>query len=157
VNDPLAAAIRQLCDLAERDHDPVERETLLARMLTELIAHYSDYATDRPCPAVPDSAIQPARDYIQACYAQKLSLDALAQTCHLSPYHFQRVFVEHMGLSPHDYLMHTRIRHSKSLLRQGMPLADVAQDVGFVDQSHFTHSFKRIVGLTPGYFARQQQ
>ena len=149
----LAHAMRRLCALAEHDHDPLERETLLAQLVARLVTHCS--ACDLP--QSPGGTIQQARDYIHAHYARKLNLTELAAVCHLSPYHFQRVFVDQAGVSPHDYLVHVRIQHGKALLRQGMPIADVAQAAGFVDQSHFTRSFKRVVGLTPGYFARQHR
>lgn len=154
---PIAGAIRRFCALAERDHDPIERETLLAQILTRLIAQYSDPSPEfTPPPSSLDSILR-AQDYISTYYTHKLSLTHLADLCHLSPYHFQRTFVECVGLSPHDYQLHLRIKHSKRMLRQGLPVAVVAQNVGFVDQSHFTHSFKRLVGITPGCFARQYQ
>lgn len=153
----IAGAIRRFCALAERDHDPIERETLLVQILTRLIAQYRDPSPEMAHPPAASDSILRAQDYLSSYYTHKLSLTHLADLCHLSPYHFQRTFVECVGLSPHDYQLHLRIKHSKRMLRQGLPVADVAQTVGFVDQSHFTHSFKRLVGITPGYFARQHQ
>ena len=157
VSPRLASVMRALCALAAREHDPLEREALVVRLLTRLIADYSDHPPESARVTHQSDAIYNAREYIHACYTRKLCLAELAQMCHLSPYHFQRTFVACMGLSPYDYLVYVRIKQSKYLLQQGLPVAHVAQDVGFVDQSHFTRSFKRVVGITPGYFARQLQ
>lgn len=147
--------LRKLCSLIEGPHEPLKRETVLMNFLTRLIGCYGSHPPDICRPGAQDRMIRRAQDYIHEHYARKLKLVELAAVCCLSPYHFQHVFVEQTGLSPQDYVLHTRIKRGKSLLRQGVPIAEVAQDVGFVDQSHFTHSFKRIVGFTPGCFARQ--
>jgi transcriptional regulator GlxA family with amidase domain len=47
------------------------------------------------------------------------------------------------------------VRHAKSLLRAGLPIALVAAEAGFYDQAHLTRHFKRIVGLTPGRYATE--
>jgi AraC-like DNA-binding protein len=47
-----------------------------------------------------------------------------------------------------------RIEQAKTLLAQGMPVAHVAYEVGFVDQSHLTHRFKNITGITPKQYAK---
>lgn len=155
VSRPLAHHMQRLCSLAGRDYTPLERETCLVQLLSPLIAHGSAVAPSAAPTHASQDVIKPVLEYIHAHYTGKPSLTELARLCHRSPYHFQRIFVKYMGLSPHDYLMYVRIKHSKTMLRDGCPIADVAQNVGFVDQSHFTHSFKRIVGMTPGYFAAQ--
>lgn len=156
VNDQLAVAIRALCKLVELKYDPCEIETQVVLLLAKLVADYGDCQPANLMPDLQSAVIHRVRKYIDSGYSEKISLSELADACNLSPYHLQRTFVELTGLSPHDYLVYVRIKHSKRLLRQGLPLADIAQDVGFVDQSHFTHSFKRVVGITPGFFANQQ-
>lgn len=58
-------------------------------------------------------------------------------------------------MPPDTYLESVRIRHAQRLIAEGKPLADVAAEVGFSSQSHLTHRFKRIIGVTPGQFAQQ--
>ena len=55
-------------------------------------------------------------------------------------------------MPPHLYLTQVRIERAKTLLTEGLPPAHVAAETGFVDQSHFTKRFKRIVGVTPGQY-----
>jgi AraC family transcriptional regulator len=59
------------------------------------------------------------------------------------------------GLPPHEHVLGRRVERAKLLLQGGdLSLAEVAADVGFSDQSVFTHHFKRLVGVTPGQFRR---
>jgi AraC-like DNA-binding protein len=70
----------------------------------------------------------------------------------LSPYYLLRVFRDEVGMPPHAYLESRRIQQAQRLLKQGEPLAAVAHDLGFSTQSHFTTSFRRIIGVTPGQY-----
>jgi AraC-like DNA-binding protein len=86
--------------------------------------------------------------------AESVPLQTLARFAGLSAFHLCRVFREAVGMTPHAYQTQARIRRAKSLLRAGMPITEVAAEVGFYDQAHLTRHFKRIVGLTPGRYAR---
>lgn len=92
------------------------------------------------------------RDYLDAHYAANIPLDELARMVNVSAFHLNRVFRAEVGLPPHAYQMQVRVTRSKSLLAQGMSIDQVALEVGFYDQSHFTHHFKRLLGYTPGVY-----
>jgi AraC-like DNA-binding protein len=47
------------------------------------------------------------------------------------------------------------VRKAQQYLRQGEPLSAVSLAVGYNDQSHFTNVFKRLIGVTPGHYAKQ--
>lgn len=130
----------------------LERESLLLWTLGQLILRHAD---DRPTSQqvqVERTAWTAARDFIDAHYAGDVSLATLATQVNLSPFHLLRVFKQETGLSPHAYLTQTRIWHARKLLLAGFPIADVAAQTGFADQSHLTRRFKRIVGVTPGQY-----
>lgn len=79
----------------------------------------------------------------------------LASLAGLSPYHFARSFRATTGLAPHQYLLAARLQRAKELLRQpGLTMAEIAAQVGFADQSHFAHAFKRALGMTPSAYRR---
>jgi AraC family transcriptional regulator len=79
-----------------------------------------------------------------------LSLESLAQQTGFSPYHFARLFRQTTGESPHHFVLRQRIERAQCLLKQrDLPLAVVALESGFANQSHFTQVFKRHLGLTP--------
>jgi transcriptional regulator GlxA family with amidase domain len=91
---------------------------------------------------------------MESHFAANLSLEQLAGVACVSPFHFHRVFLSHMGVSPHEYLIQFRLRKAREFLRNGLSITDTALDTGFVDQSHFTRFFKRAVGIAPGDYAR---
>jgi len=67
------------------------------------------------------------------------------------------VFKRALGIPPHAFQVQLRLARSQRLLRKGEPLARVAVETGFADQSHFTRSFKRLVGVTPGAYSKNVQ
>jgi AraC-like DNA-binding protein len=74
-----------------------------------------------------------------------------------SSFHLARAFEKDVGLPPHVYLDMVRTQRARSLLDAGNPIADVAVAVGYADQSHLTHRFKRLLGITPGQYARERK
>jgi AraC-like DNA-binding protein len=92
-------------------------------------------------------------DYIEAHLDDRLTLAGLAAVACLSPYHFSRSFKQAVGVGPQRYVMHRRVERAKALMRRtDQPLASIAQQAGFADQSHLTSVFRREMGVTPGHF-----
>lgn len=89
---------------------------------------------------------------------ESISLAELAGEFKLSPYHFSRVFKRATGFPPHEYQLQQRISRARELLTQQFEktIAEIANELGFSDESHFRRHFKRIVGTTPGRFRKQQ-
>jgi len=69
-----------------------------------------------------------------------------------SPFHIARAFSQATGLPPHAYLESVRMRRARELLRSGISVVETALAVGYPDQSHFTHRFRRHTGFTPGQY-----
>lgn len=105
-------------------------------------------------PARPEhGAVRQVREFLAARLADKVSLDELAEAAGLSRYHMLRVFKRATGVSPHSYHLQLRVDAARRMLRQGRAIADVAMDTGFTDQSHFTNTFRQMLGATPGQYA----
>jgi AraC family transcriptional regulator len=97
--------------------------------------------------------LQRVRDYIEAHLDEDLSLTILADVACLSPYHFSRSFKQTTGVGLHHYVMQRRLERAKTLMRRtNQPLALIALEAGFADQSHLNSAFRREVGVTPGQF-----
>ena len=92
------------------------------------------------------------RDYLEAHYFEDVSLSQLGTLVSRSPYHTARVFSKLCGLPPHAYLESIRIRRARELLVSGASVVETALAVGYPDQSHFTHRFRRHTGMTPGRY-----
>jgi AraC family transcriptional regulator len=87
-----------------------------------------------------------------------LSLTEVAAEIGVAPVRLARAFRRAHGESPGDYVRRTRIRRGCELLTDpGASLAEVARSLGFVDQSHFTRVFRRLVGTTPGAWRREHR
>ncbi|MEH0874809.1 AraC family transcriptional regulator [Pectobacterium cacticida] len=80
------------------------------------------------------------------------TLNQLAQRENISVAHLVRSFNQAVGLPPLAWLMQRRMCKARELLRQGEAISQVAADVGFADQAHFTKAFNRYNAMTPGQF-----
>lgn len=88
----------------------------------------------------------------------RIRLSEIACECGLSVSHFARSFKSSFGVSAHHWLMQHRVECAKALLVQtALPLTEIAVRVGFSDQAAFTHSFRQLVGISPGRWRRQTQ
>jgi AraC-like DNA-binding protein len=68
----------------------------------------------------------------------------------ISPFHFLRLFSSVLGVTPHQYLVRSRLRHAARLLADdGLSITDIAYDVGFGDLSNFVRTFHRAAGISP--------
>ncbi|MBW4617077.1 MAG: AraC family transcriptional regulator [Desmonostoc vinosum HA7617-LM4] len=94
--------------------------------------------------------LQQVIDYINAHLHQDLSLRELATLVQMSPHYFCQLFKQSTHTTPHQYIIRCRIDRAKQLLIQGqLSIAEIATQVGFVDQSHLNRHFKRLMGVTP--------
>jgi len=97
------------------------------------------------------------REYIEAHFDQNITLTQLSELTHISPFHLSRLFKRYMNVSPHRYLENTRIKHAEQMLKNGLPIVDVASYTGFSSQSHLTRTFKNYLGVTPGSFIKSSK
>ncbi len=95
-------------------------------------------------------ALHLCMQYIEVHYYEKITLNQLAEMVYLSPSYLSRVFTRETGTTFNDYLNSVRINKAKNLLKYNdLHIADVANAVGFDDQSYFTKVFRRFTGVTP--------
>jgi AraC-like DNA-binding protein len=93
--------------------------------------------------------------WIDAHSHRPIELEDAADQAGLSPFHFLRLFSSVLGVSPHQYLVRSRLRHAARLLADDdRPVTDVAFDVGFGDLSNFVRTFHRAAGVSPLRFRR---
>lgn len=133
----------------------LEQETALWEFLAYLIAQYVSNQS-AVTPVKPGhQAVEQARDYLHAHYADDVSLEDVAAIAGLSRFHFCRVFKKTVGITPGAYQTQLRIDQSRKLLAQGFSIATVVEMTGFYDHSHFGWHFKRQVGTTPSHYIRK--
>jgi AraC family transcriptional regulator len=95
--------------------------------------------------------------YVKQNIAEAISLDDLASAACISRFHFARLFRASTGDSPMEYVRKVRISLAMEMLvRERHPVAVTAANLGFFDQSHFTRTFRRLIGVPPKLFAKRQ-
>ena len=100
-------------------------------------------------------AVQRMQDYIGENLAKNITLSDLARASLFSPWYSYRLFREHLGLTPAEYVRKLRLSRAAVRLRDGnCRVLDVAFDLGFGNVDTFTRAFFREFGLNPGEYAR---
>ena len=112
---------------------------------------------------VPDDAseagnfiVNAALDYMREnCMQQHLSLSTVADHVYVSQWHLSKLLNRETGKSFFDLLGSMRVEKSKTLLRTpGMNIQDVAEQTGYTDVAHFSRTFKKLTGQTPGEYRK---
>ncbi|RJX69742.1 AraC family transcriptional regulator [Vibrio sinensis] len=94
--------------------------------------------------------------YIEQHLSRKISVAQLAGSVYLGESQFHMLFKEHMGITPHQYVLGKRIDMAKYLIEQGnLTLGQVAEFTGFTAQSTFAHTFSRLLGISPSQYKKQ--
>nr|WP_095876756.1 AraC family transcriptional regulator [Streptomyces sp. TLI_235] len=133
--------------------DELEAESRLALVGRRLRAHLRPRsAVDSP--ACDRGVARNLRDLLDARLLEGITLDEAAGLLHAHPAHLVRAFGAAFGIAPHQYVMSRRVDRARRLLLDGQPPSRVATAVGFYDQPHLTRHFKRVLGTTPGRYAR---
>jgi AraC-like DNA-binding protein len=109
-------------------------------------------------PAVPLARrLLRVRDLMDRAYAGQLDLAALARSAHVSESYFSRSFAEAFGVTPHRYLLTTRLERAKALLRDtDLSVTEVCLRVGFTSLGSFSTQFRRFVGESPSAYRAQR-
>src|SRR5262245_44561618 len=88
--------------------------------------------------------------WIDAQAHRDIGLDDAAEQAGISTFHFLRLFSEVLGVTPHQYLVRSRLRHAaRRLADDNSLITDIAYDVGFGDLSNFVRTFHRAAGVSP--------
>ena len=155
LQDPLLSQL--LTTLADETEGGFGERILVESLGTALLIRLARHLIGRlPLPTsggLSSERLQRVRNYVEAHLDEDLSLTVLAGVACLSPYHFSRSFKQATGIGLQRYVIQRRLEHAKRLLRQThQPLALIAQEAGFADQSHLTQVFRREMGMTPGRY-----
>jgi AraC family transcriptional regulator len=127
-------------------------ENAVEALVYELCAHVTKRATDEthepPWLALADAAVRER-------FQQPLELVALASDIGIHPTHLCRTYRRFRGNTISDAMMGARVQFvARRLTDSDAPLAEIAADAGFSDQSHMTRVFKRVTGSPPGDLRR---
>jgi AraC family transcriptional regulator len=140
--------------------DHLYAESLINTLALHMLRRYGVLSprSERLHGRLPPNTLRLVKDHIQHHPGNDLTLAELSRLANLSAAHFATLFKASTGQSVHQYVLQQRIAEAKRLLVAGhLSLAEIADTLGFADQSHFTRLFKRIVGVTPGELQRHRK
>lgn len=120
----------------------------------ELLRRYSNISSRASTAAeATPSRLAAIRDYIEANLTGDLSLAGIAAGVGMRPHRLAREFRDGTGEPLHQYVIDRRVERAATMLRRSdQPIAAIAIDCGFADQSHLTNAFRRRVGMTPAAY-----
>ena len=153
--DPdLIRVFQSMHEALEEGHDVFQERELLVGGFGELFRRHGSGRGDIEGGPRDVKLFQKVQDRMRAEHARELKLEDLASDVGLTTFQLIGLFKRCFGMTPHAYLTQVRLGEACRHLRHGRPLADIATDVGFYDQSALTRHFKRCYGITPRQFAR---
>lgn len=153
---PPSRALEALTAEAQMAAGDIAYEEIAARLAGGVYAMLADRA---PSPA--DVGARDARRItralrrIEAESGQPLSLAQLASEAAMSRYHFLRMFKAMVGMTPHQFLLRTRLQRAALMLRRSeRPVTEIVYEAGFSDLSTFNRQFRRAIGVSPSAYRR---
>ncbi len=118
----------------------------------EVIAELSRHHVKTPGRKPPNS-VEQTRELLHSHFSESLTLDGIARSVGTHPVHLARMFRRYHHCTIGEYLRKLRIEFAcREISATDSPLALIASRIGFYDQSHFSRTFKRMIGITPGQY-----
>jgi AraC family transcriptional regulator len=133
-------------------HGKVYGESLINTLCVHLICNYTTKKSliNEYKAGLSGSTLKIALEYINDRISENISLAEISTELDISQYHFSRLFKKSTGFTPYQYIIKKRIELSQEMLtRTDKPISDIALEVGFANQSHFSNHFRKIVGVPP--------
>jgi AraC-like DNA-binding protein len=134
----------------------LEMDSLVMEILEEVLSRFTNYEMPQVLPARLKkhhlSTIEKAKQYLNDNLSKNISLEELAKHCHISPFHFSRIFKTFTGYPVYQYLQLMRLKHAEMLLATHLPVADIAFHSGFNSIDYFSSAFKKQYKLSPSAF-----
>lgn len=131
--EELAEELRRIKLTLDRLHLPEEKTIVIAEDIS------------------PDSTVSSVIAYINAHFAENLSLQDLGEQFFLNPAYLGKLIKKDRGISFHEYLNYVRIQQAKLLLKStSLSIHEIVERVGYHFEDHFYRNFKKFVSLNPG-------
>lgn len=141
--------ISQLMDLYENEVQEIANDIHASALLTALMADCiaSTYTSGFK---EPSNLITLMKEYLVSHLQEKVTLEVLSKKFFLSPFYIQRMFKEHTGASPSQYIASLRVNRGKEyLITTKMSVSEIAYAVGISNVSYFSTLFKKLEGISP--------
>ena len=150
ISDPVifSQLVNLHCLLMRPDLSQLAKDCLPLEGFNQL---FDRFGSLQRAPSIPlgNKSVDTLKEYLLANLAQPVRLEQLSELCNLSPTQFQRHFKAKMSMTPYAWLTRLRLEQSMKLLKSGACGTEVAHQVGYYDQAHFSKAFKLCYGISP--------
>ncbi|RWE33361.1 MAG: AraC family transcriptional regulator [Mesorhizobium sp.] len=147
-DDAFCATLLSALGPLEQELDELFVDDFLAQLMQSLGRHGGQPA--KPIAATARRAATLAREYLTENLDRPVRSGELEAVTGLDRYALSRHFRAAFSTSPHRFLVMRRLQRARRMIAAGEPLAQIAIEAGFSDQSHFNRQFKKAFGMTPG-------
>ncbi|MDO5516430.1 MAG: AraC family transcriptional regulator [Clostridium sp.] len=129
------------------------KEPLISKYLNDILTSFLLFSPESIDNSNDSTISEDIILYITNHFTENITISDLAYIAKLSPFHFIRTFKKETGLTPHEYIINTRINNAKYLLKNSSnSVKSICFETGFSCESVFCNSFKKNVGLTPAQY-----
>jgi AraC family transcriptional regulator len=134
---------------ADYPNGPLYWNEVASGFIDGLVGHHTSAFRGRGRGMLGKDVLERLRDYVVAHLDEPIEVATLANIAGRSPFHFSRVFARSVGITPHRYVVHLRLRRAIEMVREGRSgLAEIAARTGFADQSHLSRWVRRVHGVS---------
>lgn len=137
--------------LTQNNISQLAKDCLPYEGFNQLFTRYGALAQKAAIP-LGQQSVNTLKEYLMENLDQPVRLEQLSELCQLSPTQFQRHFKAKVGLTPYAWLSRLRLEKGMRLLKSGLCGTEVAHQIGFYDQAHFSKAFKATYGVSPSQF-----
>lgn len=123
------------------------------RTMTDVLRRLPEGALEEPAVEAPAGSFvaRQAQACIAEHYAERLTLQDVADHCFVSQWHLSKLLHKHLGQTFYDILNAVRIQRAKELLEDpALRISEIAERVGYADTAHFSRVFKKQEGVSAG-------
>ena len=147
-DDAFCATLLSALGPLQQELDELFVDDFLTQLMHSLARHAGQPA--KPMARTAWRAAALARDYLTENATRAVRSGELEAITGLDRYALSRHFRAAFSTSPHRFLVMRRLQRARRMITAGEPLAQIAVEAGFTDQSHFNRQFKKAFGMTPG-------
>lgn len=148
------ASLRDCCGKKAPGYE-LELKALLFHLINVLI--HSDHTNQPKSGHVHSDRLKSIISYVREHYSEDITVEEVAESCHITPSHFMHFFKEKSGTTFNRYLNQYRLNQSALLLTQGVPAAEAAFACGFNQLPYFYKRFREYYHMTPKEFQEKAQ
>lgn len=148
--------VKKCFDILQSDISPIKKELILINFIEKYVLEKTNLILNNKNNSIENNKLEPIKKYLTQNYTEKISLDKLSEISNLSKYHLFRSFKAKYKLSPLNYQKSIKFNHAKKFLqnKNNNDISEIALDLGYYDQSHFTNDFKKFSGVSPNYYKK---